>query len=58
MVGCALAAAAVSSCRVEPDRWVASHLAVRTYFDCGRWTSKVTQLVQCSSVACFLGNLR
>ena len=37
MVGCTLAAAAVASCRVEPDRWIAPHLAVRTYFDCSRW---------------------
>ena len=36
--------AAVSSCRV--DRWVAPHLAVRTHFDCGWWTCKVTQPVQ------------
>ena len=46
MVGCTLAAAAVTSYRVELDRWVAPHLAVRTYFDCGRWACKVTQPVQ------------
>ena len=32
MVGCPLAAAAVLSCRVQPDRWTAPHLAVRTFF--------------------------
>ena len=46
MVGCTLAAAAVSSCRVQLDMWVAPHLAVRTHFDCGRWTCTVTQPVQ------------
>ena len=30
MVGCTLAAAAVTSCMVEPDRWTVPHLAVRT----------------------------
>ena len=30
MVGCPLAAAAALSCQVQPDRWVAPHLAVRT----------------------------
>ena len=46
MVGCPLAAAAVLSCRVHPDRWIAPHLAVRTLFDCCRWEFWVTQLVQ------------
>ena len=46
MVGCSLAAAAVSSCKVEPGRWITPHLAVRTHFDCGRWTCRVTQPVQ------------
>ena len=32
MVGCPLAAAAVLSCRVHPDRWIAPHLVVRTFF--------------------------
>ena len=34
MVGCPLAAAAaaVLSCTVQPDRWIAPHLAVRTLF--------------------------
>ena len=45
MVGCLLAAAAVHSCRVQPDRWIAPHLAVRTLFDCCRWVSRVTQPV-------------
>ena len=55
VVVCTLAAAAVSSCRVEPDRWIAPHLAVGANFDCVRWTCKVTQPVQTySSVACFL----
>ena len=38
--------AAVSSCKVLDDRWVAPHLAVRTLFDCCRWTCSVTQVVQ------------
>ena len=31
MVSCPLAAAAVLSCRVQPDWWIAPHLAVRTF---------------------------
>ena len=46
MVGCPLAVAAVLSCKVQADRWIAPHLAVRTLFDCCRWTSRVTQPVQ------------
>ena len=46
IVGCPLVAAAVLSCRVQPDRWIAPHLAVRTLFDCCRWECRVTQLVQ------------
>ena len=46
MVGCPLTVAAVSSCKVLDDRWVAPHLAVRTLFDCCRWTCSVTQVVQ------------
>ena len=46
MVGCPLAVAAVISCRVQPDRWSAPHLAVRTIFDCCRWIGRVTQPVQ------------
>ena len=48
MVGCPLAVAAVLSCRVQADRWVAPHLAVRNLFDCCRWTGRVTRLL----VAC------
>ena len=48
MVGCPLAAAAVSSCTVLGDRWIAPHLAVRALFDCSRWTCSVTQVVQCT----------
>ena len=50
MVGCPLAVAAVSSCMVLGDRWIAPHLAVRTLFDCSRWTCSVTQVVQCTSL--------
>ena len=46
MVGGALAAAAWLSCTVQADRWIAPHLAVRTLFDCCRWTCRVTQPVQ------------
>ena len=45
MVGCPLAAA-VLSCKVQPDRWIAPHPAVRTLFYCCRWTCRVTQPVQ------------
>ena len=44
-VGCPLAAAAVLSCRVQSEMWITPHLAVRTLFDCCRWTSLVTQPV-------------
>ena len=46
MVFCPLAAAAVSSCRAKPDRWIAPHLAVGAHFDCVRWTCWVTHPVQ------------
>ena len=46
MVGCPFAVAAVLSCKVQADRWVAPHLAVRTLFDCCRWCCRVTQPVQ------------
>ena len=36
----------VSSCKVLNDRWIAPHLAVRTLFDCCRWTCSVTQVVR------------
>ena len=48
VLGCPLAAAALLSCRVQPDRWTAPHLAVRALFDCGRWESWVTQPVRCT----------
>ena len=48
-VGCPLAAAAaVSSCTVRPDRWIAPHLAVRTLFDSDRWCCRVSQPVRFS----------
>ena len=54
MVGCPLAAA-VLSCTVQPDRWIAPHLAVRTLFDYDRWCCRVSQPVRFfSSMACFL----
>ena len=40
IVGCPLAAAAVLSCRVHTDWWVAPHLAVQTLFDCCRWSGR------------------
>ena len=46
MVGCPFAVAAVLSCEVPADRWVAPHLAVRTLFDCCRWDCRVTRPVQ------------
>ena len=46
MVGCPLAAAALLSCKVQPDMWIAPHLAIWTLFDCCRWESWVTQSVQ------------
>ena len=47
MVDCPLAAAAaVLSCRVQADRWIAPHLAVQTLFDCCRWDCRATQPVQ------------
>ena len=38
MVGCPRAVAAVSKCVVQEDRWILPHLAVRTHFECSRWT--------------------
>ena len=46
IVVCTLAAAAVASCQVQPDRWIVPHLAVGAQFDCCRWTCRVTQPVQ------------
>ena len=48
MVGCPLAAAAVLSCTVQADRWIAPHLAVTTLFDYDRWSCRVTQQVRFS----------
>ena len=47
MIGCPLSAAAVLSCTVQPDRWIAPHPAVRTLFDY-RWSCCVTQPVRFS----------
>ena len=47
IVGCAFAAATVLSCKVQPDRWIAPHLAIRTLFDCCSWQSRVGQLLDC-----------
>ena len=46
MVGCPLAVAAVLSCKVQADWWIAPHLAVRALFDRSWWTCRVTQPVQ------------
>ena len=48
MVGCPLFAAAVLTCTVQTDRWIAPHLAVRALFDYGRWSCCVTQPVRFS----------
>ena len=48
VIGCPLAAAAILSCKVQPERWIAPHLAVRALFDYGRWESWVTQPVRCT----------
>ena len=48
MVGCPLVAAAVLDCAVQLDRWIAPHLAVRAFFDYGRWSCSVTQPVRFS----------
>ena len=48
ILGCPLAAAAVLSCKVQPDRWIAPHLAVRALFDNGRWDAWVVQPVRCT----------
>ena len=42
ILGCPLAVAGILSCRVQPDRWIAPHLAIRAVFDYGRWESWVT----------------
>ena len=50
ILGCPLAAAAILSCRVQPDRWIAPHLAVRALFDYGRWDAWVAQSVRCTLI--------
>ena len=55
VIGCPLAAAALLSCKVQLERWIAPHLAVRALFDCGRWESWVTQPVQCTPCGLHLG---
>ena len=57
MVGCPLTVAAVSYCKVLDDRWIAPHLAVRTLFDCCRWTCSVTLVVQRTTFGLLLGYL-
>ena len=47
VLGCPLAAA-VFSCKVQADKWIAPHSAVRALFDYGRWESWVTQPVRCT----------
>ena len=51
MVGCPLAAAAVLSCKVLSDRWIAPILLS------GRWTCRVTQPVQRTPPYLLLGCL-
>ena len=48
MIGCPLTTAAVLSCTVQPGRWIAPHLTVRTLFDYSRWSYRVTQPVRFS----------
>ena len=45
-MGCPRAAAAVSKCVVQADRWILPHLAVRAHFEYSRWVSQVSQPVQ------------
>ena len=59
MDGCPLLTAAVLDCTVQPDRWIAPHLAVRAFFDKSHWSCLVTQPVRFSPlwpaflVACY-----
>ena len=46
VTGCPRAAAAVTGCVVQEDRWILPHLAVRTHFQYSRWVSRVSQPVQ------------
>ena len=50
MIGCPPFAAAVLSCTVQPDRWIALHLAVQTLFDYDGWSCRVTQQIRFSSL--------
>ena len=45
-MGCPRAAAAVSQCMIQEDRWVLPHMAVRTHFEYSRWVSGVSHPVQ------------
>ena len=53
MVGCPLAVAAMLSCRVQPDRWIAPQLAVRALFDWWGLSGYGTRAAH-SPLACFL----
>ena len=48
MVGCTLCRGCCHYLRdlSGPDRWIVPHLAVRTHFECSRWTCRVTQPAQ------------
>ena len=46
MVRCPRAAALVSKCVVQADRWILPHLTVRAHFEFSRWVSRVSLLVQ------------
>ena len=53
MVGCPLAAAVVLSCRVQPERWIVPHLAVRTLFGFSGHPACIAYLpLACLLVAC------
>ena len=58
VIGCPLAAAAaILSCKVQPDRWIAPHFAIRALFDCSRWSCRVTQPVRRTPFGVLLGCL-
>ena len=48
LVGCPLAAPAVLSCSVCAGRWLQPHFAVSAFFDCDRWSCRLTQPVRCT----------
>ena len=60
MVGCPLAVAAVLSCKVHADRWIAPHLAVRRLFltVAGGDLSGYAASAAHSPLACLLGRGR